>query len=236
MKEYTLEDLATYASDKVLSNYTAIYNPEKFWEDYGKIYRNTFSKDKKDKESGNSVNLNVDMIASRVFNIQRDYENKDIKVLEIGCGFGRILPNVLLGCNLSKIYGVEHSPTMIEDSKNYLKNFDKAGDIEIRLGKAQQLPYEDKSFDLSYTHVCLTHIPPKDIPAVTKEISRVTKGWIIHVERFSFPYEHPNPHRWSHLLVPYYLDLGWEVVENSPIHETHKTNILVLRRGGDLIV
>ena len=130
---------------------------------------------------------------------------------------------------LKEIHGLEHSSTMIEDSKVFLKNFDGKEGIKIVQGRAQELPFEDNAFDLIYTHVCLTHIPPKDIPKVTQEIARVSKKFIVHVERFAYPYEHPNPHRWSHMLAPFYLDMGFEVVENDIIHKEYCTNILVLK-------
>jgi len=84
------------------------------------------------------------------------------------------------------------------------------------------------------THVCLTHIPPQFIGQVTSEISRVTKKWIIHMERYAFMYEHPSQHRWSHLIPPFYIDTQkWDLWECGPVKKndyTYCTKLMVFRR------
>ena len=222
MSDYTDEELVKSIKGGKKINYTATYNPETFWKSMGSWYHTSFgSNDPKRSD----IMENIKGIIGRI------HEIGDVsQLLEVGCGFGRCMPFILETCkNVKKVTGVEFSPTMIKNSKVYLGKFPKGG-IEIIQGNAKKLPFEDKSFDLVYTHVCLTHIPPKDIPRVTSEISRVARRYILQVERFKFPYEHPSPHRWSHLLAPMYLDLGWEIMEHDVIHKEHDTKVLVLRR------
>lgn len=225
MSEYTVVNLDDTILTKIKHNPFGEYKPDNFWKEMGKVYHNKFDKNASINDKASLI-LNMSNLCARI------KEAVPIKVLEVGCGFGRCMPFVLEHCpTIKEIYGIEFSQPMIENSEIYLKSYPRKNDIHILQGKAQELPFESKSFDLVYTHVCLTHIPPKDIPQVVKEISRVAKLWILHFERFNFLYEHPNPHRWSHLLPPFYLDLGWEIVEYDVIHKEHQTKSLLLKAG-----
>ncbi len=206
-------------------NYTGIYEPEVFWNEMGKVYLNTFM-DKDSKLKGDHLKLNMKDLVGRLYILQPK------TVLEIGCGFGRCLSFAKENVKcIERLEGIEFSPTMIEKSKHFLGKYDEKGEIRITQADARDIPFKDKEFDLIYTHVCLTHIPPKFIPKVVSEISRVASKWIIHMERFVFPYEHATQHRWSHLLAPMYLDLGWEIHEHDIINKEHYTKVLTLKRG-----
>lgn len=198
-------------------NYTGIYSPEYFWEDCGKVYASTFNE--------KTLTLNTKHLISRI------KELKVETVLEVGCGFGRNLPYIAENIpHIKRLVGLEFSKTMIKSSKDYFKLFEKNYNIDIVNANVKDIPFKDNEFDLIYTHVCLTHIPPKDIARATSEISRVAKNWIIHFERWKFLNEHPNNHRWSHNLVPHYIDLGWELHENDVINGKHHTNVIVFKK------
>lgn len=226
MNEFTIGDLIKGVENKTKLNFTGEYIPEHFWDEYGKFYIETFENGKiDDPQNMKSPVLNVPALLARV----RDIKPKT--VLEVGCGFGRILPYILSHVpSVEKIVGIEISQSMLDAAKGYFRDYAFMDKITLIKGKAQALPFKDKEFDLTYTHVCLTHIPAEDIPQVCKEISRVTKNWIIHIERFYYLWEHPNQHRWSHNLVPYYLDLGWKLWEGEIANKEHYTKIWVLRR------
>jgi len=229
MAYYSARDQIGAIVEKKKQNYLGEYIPEKFWSEVGEIYDYYF-RDKKGRfiyhgNENNSLTLNLPQIISRI----NEFQPKSI--LEVGCGFGRCLPFVMQAISsLEKIVGVEFSPTMIEQSKDYLTTYYRGNEIQIVNGDARVLPFKDKEFELIYTHVCLTHIPPEFIHQVVSEISRVAKDAIVHVERFAFLYEHPNPHRWSHLLPPLYIEKGWKLHEYDNIKKEHETKILVLRR------
>lgn len=226
MNEFSIRDIANIYTKKEKTNYLGEYIPEHLWEEFGKVYLNTFTKGK--EKNRDNFKLNIDALIPRISLIQPK------EVLEVGCGFGRCIPFVVMNTEwLKKITGIDFSQTMLNDSKRYFNQF-KEVDMIVKKTKliradAKRLPFKDKSFDLTYTHVCLTHIPPEYIGEVTSEISRVTKNWIIHIERFRFLYEHPNQHRWSHLLPPYYLDKGWQVWDCEMTKEEHDTIIIVLK-------
>ena len=223
MEEFTVKDLDEEKITKFKPNPFGEYIPNNFWEEYGKKYRLYF-KNSDDHKGDSSLILNAKDLICRI-NVF-----KPTSVLEVGCGFGRILPMVAETMNMD-VHGIELSSTMIEESKMYLKEYERKDRIHIQQAPAQKMPHGDKSFDLIYTHACLTHIPPVDIPKVVDEITRVASKYVIHIERFWYPYEHSHPHHWSHLLAPLYVERGWEVLENTEIHERHHTKILTMKRG-----
>lgn len=110
-------------------------------------------------------------------------------VCDIGAGAGVVSKFVydLLKPNVD-IYCVEGSPHHLSQMK---ENFSGASTViapqlevkaTILQGIAQDIPLEDNKVDLSYTCTVMMHIPFLMIPAVAKEIVRVTSGYIVHSE------------------------------------------------------
>ena len=167
-QEFALKDIIELQQTSTKKNYDAVYKPRNFWEEYGRYYLRSFVADR--KGSKRSFDLNMQPLVARIRYIQPE------TVLEVGCGFGRCIPFVISNVDsIKKLTGLEFSSTMIENSKLHLKHYPQKDRVEIVNGNAKDIPFEGKSFDLTYTHVCLTHIPPEDIPKVTAEISRLSK-------------------------------------------------------------
>jgi len=221
MSDFTVEELNKQYSKEQPMDFLLEYNPDNFWEELGKYYTNTF-------HTPEAISMNIPIIRNRLYAI------KAKRILEVGCGFGRVLSALYAmksTIGYDYLVGLEMSKTMIESSENMFHNILKMEDHpEIVNGNAKAIPFPDKNFDTTYTHVCLTHIPPEDIPTVIKEIDRVTTNYIIHVERYAWYYEHTNPHRWSHNIVDPYIALGWKVLEYTTAKEEHYTRVLVLGR------
>lgn len=218
-------------------NWFGKYDPKHFWEDLGKSYAFTFSDASKPGEPedvlrNNQIDKNLNNIKGKLACFQPK------TVLEVGCGFGRCLVQVLdkIPC-IEKIYGIDLSSTMIEGYKTWkeylLKDHIFSEDffkkIHIQQAPAQKIPFPDKSMDMVYTHVCLTHIPPEDIPGIVKEISRVARKGIIHVERHAYMYEHPHSYRWTHMFEPMYMELGWTLHESYMCNERDFTKCVTFR-------
>ncbi len=224
MSEFTVKDIKSIMLEGTKGDYIGIYNPESFWETYGNIYLGLFD----NKED--NFRLNVQPLISRIYNI------KPKSILEVGCGFGRNIPFIKGNVpGIERFVGLEFSKTMLDKSEEYFKVFKSdefnPNEVELINADARDMPFEDNAFDLVYTHVCLTHIPPKYIKQVTEEIARVSKKWIIHFERFNYMYEHPNQHRWSHCLPPFYLCLDWELWEQDIVNKKHFTNAIVFKKN-----
>ncbi|MCP3798145.1 class I SAM-dependent methyltransferase [Allokutzneria sp. A3M-2-11 16] len=91
--------------------------------------------------------------------------------LELGCGTGFFLLNLMQGGVIKRGSVTDLSPGMVEVA---VRNAEALGlDVDGRVADAETLPYDDDSFDLVIGHAVLHHIP--DIPAAMKEILRVLK-------------------------------------------------------------
>jgi len=91
------------------------------------------------------------------------YIKKEDRVLEIGCGSG----NLLKLLNSKNIYGLDISPKMIEFCKKTIPHG------TFISGDAENLPYENNSFDKVIISEVLYYLP--DIEKALKEANRVLK-------------------------------------------------------------
>lgn len=85
--------------------------------------------------------------------------NKDMRVLEIGCGIGRLVQYMAM--NFAEAHGIDASAEMIEQSKPFLARLDNAHTVH---GSGASLAhFEDDSLDFVYSYVVFQHIPSKDV-------------------------------------------------------------------------
>jgi len=104
--------------------------------------------------------------------IRLSNSNKLLRVLEIGCGDGYRLE--WLKANMNFICsGLEPSAVAVE------KGCQRG--IDVRQGTADQLPFEDRSFDLVIFGFCLYLCDREDLFRIASEADRVLSGpgWLI---------------------------------------------------------
>lgn len=81
-----------------------------------------------------------------LFTSERSYLGEHItensRVLEVGCGDGRSLIDVLV--KTKNIYGVDHDATAVADAR---KNLSYAPEVSILMGDGRSLPFRDGFFD-----------------------------------------------------------------------------------------
>jgi ubiquinone/menaquinone biosynthesis C-methylase UbiE len=95
-------------------------------------------------------------------------------VLECGCGTGLILERV--AGFAKKATGIDLSPGMLELARGR--------GLDVREGSVTDLPFEDASFDLTYSFKVLAHVP--DIGRALSEMARVTRpGGVILAELYN---------------------------------------------------
>ncbi len=100
---------------------------------------------------------------------------KSIKVLDVGCGKGRYLRNLIKEYPDNRYYAVDLSPKVMK--------YIRASCIEQQQGALTDIPYSDDYFDIVYTCEALEHAV--DIKMAVKELCRVTKsgGTVIIVDK-----------------------------------------------------
>lgn len=143
---------------------------------------------------------------------------KGIHLLEVGCSDGDRLAWMAEHLGL-KAFGVEPSAEAV-------KMANLRGSISVVQGTADQIPFEDRFFDVVVFGFCLYLCDPEDLFRIAVEADRVLKdpGWMIICDFYSpMPVKQPYRHRegvWSHkmdyrsmfLWHPYYVSCVHRVV------------------------
>ena len=90
------------------------------------------------------------------------------KILDVGCGKGYLLYGFMVAVPGVEVSGIDISQYAIENSKEEVRPFLKAGD-------AKKLQFEDKSFDFVVSFNTLHNLYINDLFSAVKEIERVAK-------------------------------------------------------------
>jgi len=103
-----------------------------------------------------------------------------LRVLDFGCGVGRILNKMSERCGES--YGVDISQNMLDFAREYIDN----DSVTLSLCDNEKIYLESNFFDLIYSFHVLQHIPTEqDLTNSLSEIYRVQKPSGISVLHFS---------------------------------------------------
>ena len=143
--------------------------PQGYWEKRGHGYSKELS--------GASKKLKTQIKSQEQKMVEKLADIKFNSILEVGCGTGRILK--LLNKNFNcVIMGVDFSQSMLDSSRLNLN------DESVKLVKApaQDLPFENNSFDVVITSEVLMHIPKENIKEAVKEICRVSSKYVVITE------------------------------------------------------
>ncbi|AJC86770.1 class I SAM-dependent methyltransferase [Campylobacter sp. RM16704] len=95
--------------------------------------------------------------------------NKNIKILDLGCGAGRHLK--FLAENGFDAYGCDYSEKSIEICHHIIKDYN----VKLNVSSIEQLPYEDSFFDGLICYGVLYYSPKSTIEQSIKEIYRILK-------------------------------------------------------------
>jgi SAM-dependent methyltransferase len=111
--------------------------------------------------------------------IMERIERLDVNsAFEAGCGFGwnirrvkELYPHMTVG-------GLDFSATQLENGKEYMKGYD----IETVQGDCSAMPLPDNAFDLGFSLGVFMNIHPDKIDAAAREMMRVCKRYVLHLE------------------------------------------------------
>lgn len=112
------------------------------------------------------------------------------KILDVGCGKGRYIKNLLEEVPDCTYFGVDISTRVMDALKGY--------PVECREGTLTHIPYEDKPFAVTYTCEALEHAV--DFESAIREIARVTQsgGYIIVIDKNDGNYGMLEIGEWEH--------------------------------------
>ena len=131
------------------------------------------------------------------------------KVLDVGCGKAFLLydfTQVLPGLQVS---GIDISDYALENAKEEVKPF-------LRQGLAQELPYEDNSFDLVISITTIHNLYVYDLKKAIQEIERVSKkNSYIVVDSYRTERERVNLMYWQLTCECFFTPEEWEWVYNE---------------------
>ena len=146
----------------------------------------------------------------------RSLETLDFEsVLEVGCGFGRIMKLVLDKFpNMRRIKGIDLSPQQIENCQRYIPNLEK---VELSTGTIQDLPEADNSYDLVIAIEVLMHIPFGEVELALSQMIRVARKYIVNLDWYRPIPEETGGYCFAHDYSLIYRNLGIQDVRIVPV-------------------
>jgi SAM-dependent methyltransferase len=145
------------------------YSPRRFWEGWGE----GFARQKYQR----GIHPGQTWLRSKLSG------REGIRVLEVGCGFGRNLEYLSQGPagdgteRPNRMFGVDISAALLRRGRAGLPSA-----CGLAAGDILSLPFPDGRFDVVFTHGVLMHVPPSDLHRALAEIRRVASREILLVE------------------------------------------------------
>ena len=199
---FTVQDLYDQVDKGEMINLTKKYDPLHFWEDFGDKYFKSF---KKQREVQHYIPFLLERL--RILKVKT--------LLDTGCGWGRVIPFLIDGCDLDSVTGLDFSQKQLNSANDYLKDYPKRDKITFTKGSAKNMKLPTSAFDCVISVELMTHMHLPSVRYVLKNMERVTKKYIILVERFVYDMEHPKLHMWTHNYPKLCFDYGYKVLESS---------------------
>jgi SAM-dependent methyltransferase len=140
-----------------------------------------------DKITFYQLGFNSVVEMSRFLRNKYDYELKHTdSVLDIGCGVGRLAQ--FIAPHVSNVVGIDVSEGMVEAARTMLKNFNNIS-IE-KVDGSGALKFEDKKFDLIFSHGTLGFVTNEALVKYTKESFRCLKDdgiFVFQIPNYKVP-------------------------------------------------
>lgn len=126
------------------------------------------------------------------------------RVLDVGCGKGFLLYELQAHVPGLEIQGIDISRYAIENAKAEVSGC-------LAMGRAQELPFEDASFDLVISITTLHNLYIYDLAKALREIQRVRRGGAyIVVESYRTEEEKANLLHWQLTCECFFTPEEWE--------------------------
>ena len=147
----------------------------------------------------------------------KNYLTADSVVLDVGCAMGGFL-SYLKSQGISGLYGIDLS-------ENYVKHAGKNKDLAVKLGNADDIPYENNKFHMLFMDQVLEHLVNPRM--VFREAGRVLK------QGGYFCIGAPNAQRYSEYYI---FDFYWFIMREHIQHfDIHHLIFLAESEGFELV-
>ena len=100
----------------------------------------------------------------------------NIKVLDVACGTGRMLPEIFSVKKNIKYTCLDSSEEMVKCLIEKAKKLGIEKSIKIKIGDATKIPFKDNKFDIVFSYHLLWHLPLENQKKIVKEMVRVCKN------------------------------------------------------------
>lgn len=128
----------------------------------------------------------------------------DSRILDVGCGMAHLLYEFTQVVPGISVKGIDISHYALEHAKEEVRD-------QLQYGEAQNLPFEDNSFDLVISLATLHNLKIYDLKNAVQEIERVSKkDSYIMVESYRNDREEINLLYWQLTCASYYAVDEWE--------------------------
>lgn len=102
----------------------------------------------------------------------RGHDQRKTRVLDVACGNGRFLAQVLDAFPRLKASGLDLSPAYLDEARKRLSPWPH---VELIEGKAEAIPADDGAFDAAICVYLFHELPPRVRRDVVRELARVIK-------------------------------------------------------------
>jgi ubiquinone/menaquinone biosynthesis C-methylase UbiE len=138
-----------------------------------------------------------DQIALRSFILKQSDLQPGETVLEIGCGTGRLLPELARATGAaSSVIGLEPQPLFAKEAESFILEKKQSAIVRVLCGGAEDIPLPDASVNVCIAQTVLIHVPKEKLEQVFAEVKRVLKpgGRFISVDQDgdTWTIDHPD--------------------------------------------
>ena len=139
-----------------------------------------------------------------------------LSLIEVGCGAGANLVQILKACPGRQVGGVDINPEAIECAKKYFQN------AIFKVGPADNMIISDQATDVILTDMCMIYISPWKMKKHLTEFKRVARSYVVLCEFHS-------PNFWQRLWVKWtsgYNMYNWpKLLEKNGFDDVRKYKI-----------
>lgn len=147
-------------------------------------------------------------------------------ILEVGCSTGNDLASFPTE---GDVKGIDLCKKAIENAKANYPSFD------FRIGYATELPFEDSSIDMVFTHRVLNYLDDDELQKAVGEMFRVTKKYVVNCELYAKDESWRDESKQDRYrdVFKRWLDYKVKIISNVEMHpeiDPEKTKFTLVRK------